>query len=162
MTAEDIRPPEWTAELRDRLALLASSYERLAGTPLVGVDGDLADSLWRHPSAIVAHGLGADPIFFFGNRAALIAFELDFAGFTRLPSRLAAEPGLRAEREVLLARVAATGMISDYAGIRISATGRRFRIDRTVVWNLTDEAGVRHGQAAVFDPPPLSGSAAGA
>jgi hypothetical protein len=44
------------------------------------------------------------------------------------------------------------GFIDDYAGTRISATGRRFRIERAVVWNLIDAAGVRHGQAAMFGP----------
>jgi hypothetical protein len=155
MTA-DLRPPEWTPALRDRLALLADSYRRLAGVEIVPDGPDLADALWRHPAAIVAHDTAADPIFFFGNRAALIAFEMDFASFTRLPSRLSAEPGLRAERQALLARVAATGMIRDYSGIRISATGRRFGIEQAVVWNLIDAAGVRHGQAAMFDPPPPS------
>jgi hypothetical protein len=149
---EDMQPPEWTPELRDRLSLLAASYERLAGTALVGGPA-LAEALWRHPAAIVAHDAADDPTFFFGNRAALIAFEMDFAGFTGLRSRLSAEPGLRAEREALLARVSATGIIRDYAGIRISATGRRFRIDRAVVWNLIDETGIRQGQAAMFEPP---------
>jgi hypothetical protein len=154
---EEVPAPDWTPALYDRLALLAASYERLATTPLVAAGGDLVEALWRHPAAIVAHDAAEDPLFFFGNRAALIAFEMDFAAFTRLPSRLSAEPALRAEREVLLARVAATGMIRDYAGIRISATGRRFRIDQAVVWNLTDTAGVRHGQAAMFEPPPPAG-----
>jgi hypothetical protein len=157
MNQGDVAPPDFTPALRNRLGLLVASYERLSGMPLITAEGDLADALWRFPAAIVAHGTGDDPVFFFGNRAALIAFELDFAAFTRLPSRLSAEPGLRAEREALLARVAATGMIRDYSGIRISATGRRFRIDQAVVWNLTDEAGIRHGQAAMFDPPPIVG-----
>jgi hypothetical protein len=151
---ETVPTPEWTPELRDRLALLAASYERLTGVPLIAAGADPAEALWRHPAAIVAHDSADDPIFFFGNRAALIAFEIDFPSFTRLPSRLSAEPALRAEREALLARVAATGLIRDYSGIRISATGRRFRIDQAVVWNLIDAAGVRHGQAAMFEPPP--------
>ena len=151
-----MEPPEFTPALRQRLAVLAESYARLAGTPLVEPGDDLAAALWRHPSAIVAHGTEDDPIFFFGNAAALAAFEFDFAAFTRLPSRLSAEPGLRAKREALLARLAAEGMIRDYSGIRISATGRRFPIDGVVLWDLIDRAGIRHGQAAMFDPPAVS------
>ncbi len=154
MKAEDVAPPVFTVELRRRLALLADSYQRLAGMPLVPAGDDLAEALWHHPAAIVAHGIGEDPIFFFGNRAALIAFEMSFGDFTRLPSRLSAEPALRAEREALLARVTATVMIRDYSGIRVSATGRRFRIDQAAVWNLTDDGGAYRGQAAMFDPPP--------
>jgi hypothetical protein len=150
-----MEPPAFTAVLRQRLTVLAESYGRLAGAPLVEPGGDLAEALWRHSAAIVAHGTEEDPIFFFGNAAALAAFEIDFAAFTRLPSRLSAEPGLRAERDALLARVAATGMIRDYSGIRISATGRRFPIDQVVIWDLTDQAGIRHGQAAMFTPLPI-------
>jgi hypothetical protein len=90
-------------------------------------------------------------VFFFGNRVALELFEMDFAAFIALPSRLSAEPLLRNERKRLLARVAADGIISDYSGVRVSSTGRRFRIERATVWNLIDSQGVRHGQAALFD-----------
>jgi len=46
--------------------------------------------------------------------------------------------------------VRVSGIIKDYAGIRISATGRRFRIGQAIVWNLIDAAGTCHGQAATF------------
>ena len=49
-----------------------------------------------------------------------------------------------------LDRVNAQGFIDDYAGIRISAKGRRFRIGNAIVWNLIDADGVRRGQAATF------------
>ena len=44
-----------------------------------------------------------------------------------------------------------TGFIDDYTGVRISASGRRFRIDKAVVWNLVDQEGLYRGQAACFD-----------
>jgi hypothetical protein len=106
--------------------------------------------MWDAPHAIVAHGIESDPIFFFGNRVALAAFETDAAAFTALPSRLSAEAPQRGERQLLLDRVSQDGFIDDYAGLRISATGRRFRIERAIVWNLVDAKGVRHGQAATF------------
>lgn len=68
-----------------------------------------------------------------------------------MPSRLSAEAPLREERQALLERVSRDGFIDDYAGIRISARGTRFRIENAVVWNLIDAAGVRHGQAAMFE-----------
>jgi len=136
-----------------RIALIAESYARLLGRPLVDVGDDPVDALWRAPAAIVAHGTEADPLFFFGNAAALAAFETSIADFVGMPSRLSAEAPLRDERQALLDRVERGGFINDYAGIRISATGRRFRIRDAVVWNLVDAAGVRHGQAATFAPP---------
>ena len=131
--------------------MLASSYQRLAGRPIEASGSDVAQTLWDCPAAIVAHGTQNDPLFFFGNRVALDLFEMDFEAFTRLPSRLSAEPLLRTERERVLARVTADGIVDDYSGVRVSATGRRFRIEQATVWNLIDEAGVRHGQAALFD-----------
>jgi hypothetical protein len=65
-----------------------------------------------------------------------------------MPSRLSAEPLAREERARLLARVAARGYVDDYTGVRISSTGRRFRVRDATVWNLTDEQGYYRGQAA--------------
>ena len=100
---------------------------------------------------IVAHGSEPDPIFFYGNRWALTRFELGFAEFTRLPSRYSAEPLQREARAALLARVQERGFIDDYAGVRVSSSGRRFRIEQAVVWDVLDEHGQRRGQAATFE-----------
>lgn len=133
-----------------RIALIASSYRRLLGHDLVPASGDPVAALWDAPLAVVAHGTQADPVFFFGNRAALAAFEASVDQFTAMPSRFSAEAPLRDERQALLDRVAAHGFIDDYRGIRISTSGRRFEIAGAVVWNLVDDAGVRQGQAAAF------------
>lgn len=134
----------------ERIALIAESFARLLGRPLVPAGDDPVAALWAAPLAVVAHGIEDDPVFFFGNRAALAAFDSDVAGFTAMPSRLSAEAPLRDERQRLLERVTQRGFIDDYAGVRISATGLRFRIEKAVVWNLIDAQGRRHGQAATF------------
>lgn len=142
------RQPERAA----RIALVAESYERLLGASLVDPTDDPVAALWASPKAIVAHGTESDPIFFFGSAAALHAFETDADAFVQMPSRLSAEAPLREERQALLDRVTANGFIDDYAGMRISAKGKRFRIGPAVVWNLIDADGQRHGQAACFTP----------
>ena len=144
--------PSATPDGLQRLNLLVSSYHRRTGRRLIDATApDLWQACWTAPRVIVAHGTQADPIFFYGNQLALSLFELDFAAFTELPSRYSAEPLLREERNALLARVREHGFIDDYAGVRISASGRRFRIEQAVVWNLLDEQGERHGQAATFE-----------
>jgi hypothetical protein len=140
-----------TPALLPRLTLIAASYRRLTGRDLCPPAADIAGALWAAPRAIVAHGTEPDPIFFFGNRAALDRFDVPWERFVTMPSRLSAEPMLRDERQALLDRVTRDNYIDDYAGIRISATGRRFRIEQATVWNLLDEAGAIHGQAATFD-----------
>lgn len=143
--------PEPTVALRRRVELIAASFHRLLGRPLLPEAGaDTWAALWHAPAVIVAHGTEDDPVFFYGNRLALELFEMDFAAFTRLPSRCSAEPLVREERERLLQRVSRDGYIDDYAGVRISASGRRFRIEQAVVWNLLDADGSLHGQAATF------------
>jgi len=142
--------PDLSLEQRLHIVGIADSYLRLAGVPLVSPDIDVVDALWSAPIAVVAHGTESDPVFFFGNRTALGLFEMAFEDFTRLPSRFSAEPLAREERARLLDRVTRDGWINDYEGVRISATGKRFRISNAAVWNLTDIRGNALGQAAAF------------
>lgn len=107
-------------------------------------------ALWNAPRVIVAHGAEANPVVFYGNRLALEVVEVDFAGFTRLLSRYFEEPQTREERVCLLERVSRDGFI-DYAGVRVSATSKRFSIEQAVVWNLIGAEGTCHGLAATFD-----------
>ena len=144
-----ISKPSGLDLLSDRIALVAESFERLLGYPLL-CPADM-DALWNAPRVIVAHGTEPDPVFFYGNQQALELFDCDFSTFSRMYSRLSAEPLEREERARLLKRVSDNGYIDDYSGVRISAAGRRFRIEQAVVWNLIDADNVCHGQAATFD-----------
>jgi hypothetical protein len=140
-------------QLHAHVTLLRDSLLRLTGRDLLaypGADNDPADAAFEAPFALVSHDGEADPIFTYGNRTALGLFELDWAQFTRLPSRLSAEAPGRDERQRLLDRVTQFGYIDDYSGVRVSATGARFRIHDAVVWNLNDEDGTPRGQAAMF------------
>lgn len=143
-----------SAALDAKLKLLAESHQRLLGEPLVGADvADavaLRQALWLAPRVIVAHGTEVDPVFFYGNRLALQLFEFEFSVFTRLPSRLSAEPQARSTRAHLMEKVAQQGFVTGYSGVRVSSSGRRFTIENATVWNLLDESGGLHGQAATF------------
>jgi hypothetical protein len=133
--------------------LILESYQRVVGKTLVSVAGDArqrAQALYDASPVVLSHGLGPDPRFDYGNRSAQRLFELSWDELVALPSRLSAEPLDRAERQRLLDAVAARGFIDDYAGVRVSRSGRRFRIAGATVWNLIDGAGERHGQAATF------------
>jgi hypothetical protein len=76
---------------------------------------------------------------------------MDFARFTQMPSRLTAEPMLREERQRLMETAARKGFIDDYAGVRISASGKRFLISDVILWTVSHPDGSRPGQAATFD-----------
>ncbi len=131
-------------------ALLADSYARLVGEPLVPQGAD-ARWLYREaPFAVLAHSTDPDPCFVYANRCAQACFEYSWEEFLGLPSRLSAEPTDRAERQRLLDQVARKGFLAGYSGIRVAKSGRRFLIEDGVVWELIDRQGLRHGQAATF------------
>ena len=110
-----------------------------------------AKALFEAPFVVVSHGTEPDPLLNYGNRAALTLWEMSWEELIQTPSRLTAEPVSREERARLLSLVTQKGFIADYRGIRISKTGRRFRIEKAIVWNLMDEQGYYAGQAASFD-----------
>lgn len=150
-----------TENIRPSIEMIATSFAHWLGKPLVegplvegdAAKGDVVAALWEAPHVIVAHGTEADPVFFFGNQAALTAFETNVADFIQMPSRLSAELPARDERKTMLDRVTRHGFIDDYSGVRVTVTGRRFRIDSGIVWNLVDAEGNYHGQAATFAAP---------
>jgi len=138
---------------RDHVLLLQRTLLRLTGRDLLdGLDrDDPADAVFHAPYALLSHDGAADPVFTYGNAAALAIFERDWDDFTRLPSRLSAEPDDRAERARLLERVTRDGYVSDYTGIRVSSSGRRFLILDATVWNLVEDDGRYVGQAALIE-----------
>ncbi|MBI3812801.1 MAG: MEKHLA domain-containing protein [Nitrospirae bacterium] len=143
-----------TPFLNDHVACLLRSFRHWTGRDLLPTDGspeELSRRLFRQPFVVISHGTEEDPILNYGNEAALSLWEMSWEEFTKTPSRLTAEPMNREERAKLLAEVAKKGFIDDYRGVRISKTGRRFRIDKAIGWNLIDEYGQYCGQAATFD-----------
>jgi len=143
-----------TAQLTAHLHLLHSSFRHYVGRDLAGLAWQgvsTAHTLDAAPFVLLSHNTDADPFFTYGNQKALEVFEMDWETLTQLPSRYSAEALVREEREHLLQTVARQGYIDDYAGVRISSSGRRFLIRQAIVWNLRDAQGNYAGQAAYFD-----------
>lgn len=150
--------PWFTTAAQARAAVITSSFRHWLHRELLvemrAEESDiptLARALYETPRVVVAHGTEADPILNYGNRAALTLWEMNWEALIRTPSRLTAEPIAREERARLLTEVTRNGYIADYAGVRISSSGRRFRIVQATVWNLVDDNGRPAGQAASFD-----------
>src|ERR1043165_1608123 len=128
---------------------LVNSFKKWTGRELIVRSDDPASeakALFDAPFVIVSHGTEADPILNYGNRAALELWEVDFETLTRMPSRTTAEPMHRDERERFMNQVRRAGFVSGYGGVRISSTGKRFRIQDAVIWNVLDESGTGCGQ----------------
>jgi len=146
-------PADANEFLKDHVARLLASLRRWTGRDLLDPTLDAAaraKALWDATFVVASHDIGADPVFNYGNQAALALFETSWDEFTAMPSRLSAEPIAREERAQLLARVTAHGYIDDYSGVRVTTRGRRFRIRRATVWNVEDDNGLPAGQAVVF------------
>ena len=131
-------------------ALLSESYRRLTGTPLVPAGCGAAWLYREAPFALLAHDTSPDPRFIYANLTAQACFEYSWSEIIGLPSHLSAVPADRCERQQLLDTVRRDGLMRGYHGVRIAKSGRRFRIEEGIVWQLTDEWGVDCGQAALF------------
>ena len=130
--------------------LITQSFARIVGMPLVP-NGKGPHWLYNDaPFAVLSHNAQPDPRFIYANRAAQSCFGYSWEEFITLPSRLSAEEPVRAERQRLLDAVTANGFIDDYRGVRIAKSGRRFWIEKAIVWQLVDDHGRPFGQAATF------------
>ena len=116
-----------------------------------GSPEEQAERLFNASFVIASHGTEKIPIFNYGNQKALDLFEMTLGDFTNMESRKSAEPMNQEERERFLKQVTENGFIENYSGVRISSTGKRFKVENVAVWNLLDENGNRCGQAATFD-----------
>ena len=149
-----------TPQLTSMCQAIVASYhhwthrELIAGLHSNAYDLDpsiVTEQLFEHNAVILAHNTAPDPTFVFANRTAMTLWEYSWTEIVGLPSRLTAEPDLRPNREQLLNRVRDFGFIDDYSGIRVSKSGKRFRIAQATVWNVIDPTGKRIGQAATFN-----------
>ena len=147
--------PVWqTDSIIAHTQVLARSFRKWTGRDLLpGLfnPAGLARYVFEAPFVVVSHGTEADPVLNYGDAAALALWEMSWEELTRTPSRLTAEAPNREERARLLEAVTRCGFIDDYSGVRISKSGRRFRISRATVWNLLTEKNEPCGQAAMFD-----------
>lgn len=136
---------EWSRNLLD-------SFRRWTGRdmiPRIGPSEDLL-ALWNFPHVVVAHGNQADPAFIFCNRVALELWEMSLDSFLGMPSRLTAEPMHRDQRQRILETTRRQGYVDDYCGVRISRTGKRFKIEDALLWMVLNRSGESIGQAATF------------
>ena len=135
---------------------IVDSYQRVVGLRLVDVPDDAADiqvakALYELPAVVLSHDGATDPTFTFANLAGQELFEYSWGEFLTLRSHQSAEPEHRSNRAGMLERAARDGYLSDYCGVRVSGSGKRFEIKNAVIWNVADAQGNKVGQAAVFD-----------
>ncbi len=109
-----------------------------------------AHNLFYAKCVVVSHNTDKDPIFNYGNQAALDLWDFDWTQFTALPSRLSAEPLAQVHRDRLFQEVKNQGYIANYRSVRITRTGKRFWVENATIWTVSDDTGTIIGQAATF------------
>jgi MEKHLA domain len=132
---------------------LLNSFKSLTKQDLIDRTSSIeiqASELFQATFVVVSHVRSIDPIFNYGNQAALDLWEFDWKQFTALPSRLSAEPLAQIHRNRLLQEVRNQGYVTNYRSVRISRTGKRFWVENATIWNVTDDNGEEIGQAATF------------
>ncbi|MEM8780206.1 MAG: MEKHLA domain-containing protein [Cyanobacteria bacterium P01_G01_bin.49] len=128
------------------------NYSLLAGNGVENTQGspqETAKRLFYAPFVVVSHGIEADPIFNYGNQKALEIWGLTWEEFTQFPSRKTAELIEQKERDRLLSETTEKGFCY-FSGVRITSTGKRFKIDNGIIWNLIDQQKKYRGQAAIY------------
>jgi PAS domain S-box-containing protein len=154
-----LRPADFgngrTTRGRDFAELLLSSHLRTVGRPLCSAlwPDDEQAAAWLYfeaPFGLLAHDTAADPRFIYANRTAQRHFGYNLHEFTGLPSRLSAAADSQEDRDAFVDAVSRKGFADGYRGRRIRKDGSVFWIEDVCMWDLVDEHGHQHGQAAVF------------
>lgn len=137
----------------EHVELLLNSFEALNKNKIVERTTPEEDyqKVQKGDFVLVSHNGADDPILNFGNDFALKLWEMDWDTFIKTPSRETAETDLQKKRQEMLSLVSEKGFYDQYEGIRISSSGKRFKIKNVVVWNVVKKSGVKVGQAAYFN-----------
>ena len=137
----------------EHVKILLDSFEKLVKKQIIVRTGDSAKDLKlieESEFVLLSHNGEQDPKLNYGNQFALDLWELNWDDFIKTPSRETAEIDLRTRREEVLKIVKEKGFYDKYEGIRISSSGKRFKIKNAIIWNVLNESEVRIGQAAYF------------
>jgi len=142
--------------------LVDASLRSLTGqgvTERMGLDNltsppDIYRSIYNNNRYIlITHGTEENPIFNFGNQAALSAFYRSWESLTAMASAQSVvlrsiDEEMRIE---LMRKVTTENYVEGASGIRIRGDGTFIKLIDAVVWNCFNEDGTVIGQAAFFD-----------
>lgn len=136
----------------DHVKKLLDSFENLTGNKIINRSSPEEDfkKIEESSFVLVSHNGAEDPILNYGNPFALNLWEMSWDQFIQTPSKKTAEEDLRSKRKEMLSIAEKQGYFNGYEGVRISSSGKRFKIKNAIIWNVLDENGNKTGQAAYF------------
>jgi MEKHLA domain len=140
---------------QEHVLIMLENLKRSTGQDLIEKYGFSLDTLgaqvFNANFYILSHDHAADPILTYGNDRVLKQWEVSWAELTTMYSRDTAKPVDRSARLAIMEQVNLNNYISNYSGVRVSKTGKEFKILDATVWNLFDNDGSSYGQAAWFE-----------
>jgi MEKHLA domain len=138
----------------EHLLILLENLQRFTGLDLIREYGfsldRLGEQIFNAEFYLLSHNCAADPVLNYGNRRVLELWEVSWAELTKMHSSETAKSRDRASRSAIMQQVAAQNYVRGYSGVRVSKTGREFRILDVTIWNSFTSDGKSYGQAAWF------------
>jgi hypothetical protein len=139
---------------REHILLILQNLQRWTGYDLIAKYGFSLDKIgWQVFNAdfyLLSHNNATDPVLTYGNKQVLELWEVSWEDLIAMHSRETAKPIDRADRAAIMERVKADNYINGYSGVRVSKTGKEFKILDGIIWNLFTDNGDFYGQAAWF------------
>jgi MEKHLA domain len=139
---------------REHLLVILENLQQFVGVDLIREYGfsvdKLGEQIFDADFYLLSHNCAADPILNYGNHRVLELWEISWTELTKMHSRETAKSSDRASRSAIMQQVAAQNYVRGYSGVRVSKTGREFRILDVTIWNLFTRDGKFYGQAAWF------------
>jgi hypothetical protein len=138
----------------DHLEIVLDNLNRWTGYDLMKEYGfsrsSLAAQIFNADFYLLSHNSDPDPILNYGNNRVLELWEVSWSELTGMYSRETAKSIDRADRAAIMEQVKLQNYISGYNGIRVSKTGKEFKILDVTIWNLFTDRDEPYGQAAWF------------
>ena len=138
----------------DHLEIVLENLTRWTGYDLIADYGFARETLGQQIFAanfyLLSQNHADDPILNYGNDRVLQLWEVSWDELTNMRSQDTAKPVDRSTRLAMMERVKSQNYLSGYSGIRISKTGKEFKILDVTIWNVFARNGEPYGQAAWF------------
>jgi MEKHLA domain len=139
---------------RQHLEIALANLKEFTGIDLIQEYGfsldKLGEQVFNADFYLLTHNCDRDPILNYGNQRVLKLWEISWLELTQMYSRETAKSSDRLARSAVMEKVAAQNYIRGYNGIRVSKTGREFKIVDVTIWNLFTRDRQAYGQAAWF------------
>lgn len=145
------KPSQQNNYLLEHISIILKSYSSHTGKYFIPENFNNIESAkfcFNASFALLSHTNEKEPIFNYANESALKLFEMEWQELVLTPSKKSAEKIQQEDRKKLFEEVSQKG-ITNFTGIRVSKSGKRFFIEDGILFNLYKDKNF-YGQSAFF------------